>query len=116
MDTEPHQPCEEAGEMNSLADAGDGMEPGDGRHAALVEVLEGLARRLSAEPAYDLAGRVLATPAWRLGHARQVVQRHHVAHDENLRMSGQGEIRVHLHPTGAIDLGTTLFGELLPER
>ena len=92
------------------------MEPGDRCHAALVEVLEGFRRRLPPKSADDLAGRVFAALHGHLGNTGQVVQRHHVADDEDLRVSGQGEILVHLHATGPIDFAAALLCKLLAER
>ena len=112
MDTEPHQPCEEAGEMNSLRRwRRHGTE--DGCHAALVEVLEGSPGGSPARPTADwpamrttLHGD-LTTPA---SCSAPSCRPRRKPQDVRARLD-QG-----LHPTGAIDLGTTLFGELLPQR
>ena len=60
------------------------------------------------------ASRTLPTlaTAWN----REIVQRHHVADHEDLRVPGQGEIVIHLHAASPIDLAATLLCELPAER
>ena len=110
---EPHDPGEEPGHLE-LADLDHGRVAGDGRHRPLVEVLEGAAL-LGAGALLDLGDdllcRVLAALDGDLGHARQLVQAGHVAHHEEIRVAGDGEVLVHEQTARAVDLRAGLTGE-----
>ena len=82
----------------------------------LSKYLNGGAGGSPRQPPYDLASGVFATLHGDLGNTWQVVERHHVAHHEDLRVSGQREILIHLHPAGPIDLAAALLREQLAER
>ena len=114
MDEEPHQPGREPVEAN-LPDAGDGAEAADGRDAAEVAVPEGH-RLLAVEPPQDRVGRVEAALHRDLGDAGQAVEARHVAHREDLWMSGEGQVREHGDAAGPVERGSGRLSELSGQR
>src|SRR5690606_16253844 len=115
VDGQPHQPGDEAGQPD-LADQRHRAEPRDGGHAALIEIVERRLRRLALEPVVDLLGGVLRALDRNLRDAGEVVERDHVAHDEDLRVSRQRQVGVDADPAGPVERSTGLLGQLSPQR
>ena len=88
----------------------------DGRHRALVEVLERRRRRLPGEPALITLPTYLPSCSAGCATPGQLVQRHHVADREHLGMPRQRAVRVHRDAPGTVGLGTGLLGEHLRQR
>ena len=86
----------------------------DGRQRAEVRVVE--RRRLAAVDARENVFRHARAHLLRgrrhAGHGLAVLfDARQIARDENFRMRGETQIRLHAHASGAIELGAELFAE-----
>ena len=72
--------------------------------------------RASGQPAADQVGGVPAALDRHLGHSRQVVDGHHVADREDLRMSGYRAVRFDLDAPGPVGGRPGGLRELLRQR
>ena len=116
MHAQPHQPPGEAAESQAL-EGHDGTEASDRGHAAEVDVLE--RHRLvtaALQPAPDRAAGEETLLHGDLGDARKMIEAHHVADHEHLRMTGQRAVGQHRHPAGAVDLRPRGISERLRQR
>ena len=115
MDETPHQVPDGTGEPDAEG-VGHGRPVPDGRHASLVEVLEGRHVPVSVEPGPDHLADVTSLLDGGLGHAGQLVQRHHVADREHLGMARQRAVGQHHDPPGAVGFRAGRLGEHAGQR
>lgn len=119
MQHQPRQPGEVPGKLQ-LADLRDGAVAGDRRHAALVEVMERLAIGwvvIALDHVFDHRGGVSGPLDRALSHPGYAGHEHQIADYEDVRMSLDGEIGFHDHPSGPVDFGSVgSLGDHLAQR
>src|SRR5487761_511852 len=110
VDETPHQVPGGTGEPDAERVC-HGRPVPDGGHASPVEVRERRHVLVPLEPGPDHLADVLSLLDRGLGHAGQLVQRHHVADREHLGMARQRAVGQHHDPPGAIGFRAGRLGE-----
>jgi len=120
VDEEPDQPGGVTGNMNA-ENVGDSGGAADDGHIAFVEVVEARWRSFTGQARDDdFCGEAaaldgdLSDAGKRLALFTCGVSE--IAHDENFRMAGNGEIGLDFDAAGAVDFGVKALGNLLAER